>query len=111
MEKLAQQVKAPTTIAPHLDKVYANLCSKSTKQADRALVCLQALTMDAMGLLWETVEMINGKEDTVELDLDKLGAALKAAMIFFGNASTQAANLRRQKIMEGINKDLVPFTV
>ena len=38
-----------TTIAPHLDKVYVDLCSKSTKQADRALACLQALMLDAVG--------------------------------------------------------------
>ena len=55
--------------------------------------------------------MINGEEEEVELDLDKLGAALEAAMTYLGNTPTQAANLRRQKIMEDINKDLVPFTM
>ena len=81
------------------------------KQVDRALARLQVLTLDAVGLLWEALEMINGKEEEVELDLDKLGAALEAAMTFLGNALTQAANLRRQKIMEDNNKDLVPFTM
>ena len=55
--------------------------------------------------------MINSKKEEVELDLDKLGAALEGAMTFIGNASTQVANLRRQRIMEDINKDLVPFTM
>ena len=97
---------------PHLDKVYANSCSKSTKQSDRALVHIQALTLDAVGPLSEALEMINCKEeDKVEVDLEKLGATLEAAMTFIGNASTQMANLRRQRIMEDINKDLVPFTM
>ena len=46
--------------------------------------------------------MINSKKEGVELSLDKLGAALEGAMTFMGNASTQVANLRRQRIMEGI---------
>ena len=104
--------KAPTTIAPRLDKVYADSCSKSTKQSDRALARIQALTLDAVGPLSEALEMINcEEEDEVEVDLEKLGATLEAAMTFIGNASTQMANLRRQRIMEDINKDLVPFTM
>ena len=55
--------------------------------------------------------MINTKADEVEVDLDKLGAAVEAAITFLGNASTQTANLRRQRIMEDINKDLVPYTM
>ena len=55
--------------------------------------------------------MVNSEEEEVELDLDKLGAALQGAMTFIGNASTQVANMRRQRIMEDINKDLVPFTM
>ena len=103
--------KAATTIAPRLDKVYGDSCSKSTKQADRALARLQALTLDAVGPLAEALEMVNSDEEEVEIDLDKLGAALEGAMTFIGNASTQVANLRRQRIMEDINKDLVPFTM
>ena len=41
--------KAPMTIAPCLDKVYADSCSKNTKQSDRVLAHIQALTLDAMG--------------------------------------------------------------
>ena len=43
--------------------------------------------------------------------MEKLGATLEAAMTFIGNTSIQMANLRRQRIMEDINKDLVPFTM
>ena len=55
--------------------------------------------------------MVNSEQEEVEIDLDKLGAALEGAMTFIGNASTQVANLRRQRLMEDINKDLVPFTM
>lgn len=56
--------------------------------------------------------MINcEEEDEVEVDLEKLGATLEADMTFIGNTSIQMANLRRQRIMEDINKDLVPFTM
>ena len=41
--------KVPTIIAPHLDKVYGDSCSKSTKQADRALAQLQARCWTAGG--------------------------------------------------------------
>ena len=41
--------KAPVTRAPCLEKVYADSCSKSTKQADRSLVRIQALMFDAAG--------------------------------------------------------------
>ena len=44
------------------------------------------------------------------LDLDKLVAALETPLAFIGNASCQTSNLRRQKIMEDINKDLVSYT-
>ena len=102
-------------LPPYLDKVYADSCSKSTTQSDRALAHIQALTLDAVGPLSEALEMINceeeEEEEEVEVDLEKLGATLGATMTFIGNASTQMANLRRQRIMEDINKDLVPFTM
>ena len=83
-------------------------CSKSTKQAHRALVCLQALTLDTVGPISEALEMINTEVDEVEVDLS---AALEAAMTFLGNTSTQTTNLRRQRIVKDINKDLVPHTM
>ena len=51
------------------------------------------------------------EEEQVELDLEKLGSALEAAMNFLGNASAQTSNLQRQKLMEDINKDLVSYTM
>ena len=106
-------LKAPVTITPRLDKVYADSCSKSTKQADKSLARIQALTLDAAGPLSEALEMVHavdGDSDQVELDLEKLVAALETSLAFIGNASCQTSNLRRQKIMEDINKDLISYT-
>jgi len=109
-EKLGRKfilLKASSTIALQLDKI----CSKSTKQADKALACLQILTLDVVGPISKALEMINTKADEVKVDLDKLGTALEAAMTFLGIAFTQTTNLRRQRIMEDINKDLVSYTM
>ena len=91
----------------------AESCSKTTKQVDKPLAHLQTLTLDAVGPITEALEMVNRvkEEEQVELDLEKLGSTLEAAMTFLGNASTQISNLRQQKLMEDINKDLVPYTM
>ena len=105
--------KAPVTITPRLNKVYVDSCSKSTKQADKSLARIQALTLDAAGLLSEALEMVDAVDrdsNQVELDLDKLVAAQETLLAFIGNASCQTSNLRRQKIMEDINKDLISYT-
>jgi len=41
--------KVASTISLRVDKVFAELCLKSTKQADKTLARLQALTLDAVG--------------------------------------------------------------
>ena len=73
---------------------------------------LQALMLDAVGLVLEALEQLNTAADSdseeVELDVEKLGSALEAALTFLGNASTQTSNLRHLRLMEDINKELVP---
>ena len=107
--------KAPVTRAPHLDKVYADSCSKSTKQADRSLARMQALMLDTAGLILKALEQLNATteddSEEIELDLEKLRDALEASLTFLGNTSTQTSNMRCLKLMEDINKDLVPYTM
>ena len=66
--------------------------------------------LDAVGLISDALEQLNiasdSESDEIELDLEKLGYALDAALTFLGNASTQTSNLRRVKLMEDINKEL-----
>lgn len=56
--------------------------------------------------------MVNSVEEDKQfkLDLEKLGSTLEAAMTFLGNASTKTSNFWWQRLMEDINKDLVPYT-
>ena len=103
--------KPPVTRAPRLDKIYADSCSKSTKQSDKSLARLQALMLGPISDALEQLNIASDSEsDEIELDLEKLGSALEAALTFLGNASTQTSNLRRVKLMEDINKELVTYT-
>ena len=70
--------------------------------------------LDAVAPILEVLEQLNSATDSgseeVELDFEKLTSALEADLTFLGNASTQTSNLRRLKLMEDINKDLVAYT-
>ena len=61
------------------------------------------------------MEQLNSAADSeskkVELDFKKLSSALEGTLTFLGNVSTQTSNLRRLKLMEDINKDLVGYTM
>ena len=96
----------PFTTSPRLDKVMAAECSKSTKSADLQLSRIQALFLDAVGPLSGLIDGINkGTEVTV----DDVEGAVKAALTFLGNASSQCTSLRRVGILEEYNKDLISF--
>ena len=82
-------------------------CSKSTKANDKTLAHLQALTLDAVGPLTDLLEKLNS--DAVEIDADKVGYAVESAISLIGNASSQISILRREKILEEYNKDLLSF--
>ena len=81
-------------------------CSKSTKSADLQLSRIQALFLDAVGPLSGLIDGINkGTEVTV----DNVEGAVKAALTFLGNASSQCTSLRRVGILEEYKKDLISF--
>ena len=99
--------KVAVTKTPSLDPVMAAQCSKSTKANDKTLARLQALMLDAVGPLTDLLEKLNS--DAVEIDADKVGYAVKSAISLIGNASYQVSILRREKILEEYNKDLLLF--
>ena len=82
-------------------------CLKSTKTNDKVLACLQALTLDTVGPLTHLLEKLNLEES--EIDADEVGYAVESAIKQIGNASSQMSILRRQKILEEYNKDLLSF--
>ena len=108
--QLRQQFIIPDamfTASPRLDKVMATECSKSTKSADQQLSRIQALFLDAVGPLSGLLDDIN---KGTEVTLDDMEGAVKAALTFMGNASSQCTSLRRVGILEEYNKDLVSFS-
>ena len=108
--QLRQQFIIPDamfTASPRLDKVMATECSKSTKSADQQLSRMQALFLDAVGPLSGLLDDIN---KGTEVTLDDMEGAVKAALTFMGNASSQCTSLRRVGILEEYNKDLVSFS-
>ena len=96
----------PFTTAPRLDKVMAAECSKSLKSADNSLSRIQALFLDAVGPLSGLLEKVN---TGTEISVDDMEGAVKAALTFIGNASSQCTSLRRTGILEEYNRDLVSF--
>jgi len=82
-------------------------CSKSAKSADQQLSWIQALFLDAVGPLSGLLENIN---KGTEVTLDDMEGAVKAALTFIGNVSSQRTSLRRVSILEEYNKDLVSFS-
>ena len=81
--------------------------SKSTKANDKTLARLQALTLNAVGPLTDLLEKLNS--DAVEIDADEVSYAVESAIMLIGNASSQISILRREKILEEYNKDLLSF--
>lgn len=107
--QLKQQFIVPDTLfttAPWLDKVMAGECSKSLKSTDNSLSIIQTLFLDAVGPLSELLEKVN---NGTEVSINDMEGAVKAALAFVGNASSQYTLLRRTGILEEYNKDLVSF--
>ena len=97
----------PFTAAPRLDKVMATECSKNLKSADTSLSRIQALFLDAVGPLSDLLDKVNSN---TELSVEDMEGAVKAALTFIGNASSQCTALRRTGILDEYNKDLVSFS-
>ena len=99
--------KVAVTKALTLDPVMSSQCSKSTKTNDKALARVQALTLDAIGPLTDLLEKLNS--DEVEISAEDVGYAVESAVTLLSNASSQMSGLRRQKVLEEYNKDLLSF--
>jgi len=112
--KLADSFALPrvaVTKTPDLDKIMAAQCSKSIKTNDKALARIQALNSDALGPLTELMELLNreNEEDEVPDLRDQVGYVVESAITLLGNAFAQMSALRRQKVLEEYNKELITF--
>ena len=84
----------------------ADECSKSVKTSDQSFSRIQALFLDAVGPLSGMLDSIN---KGTELAVEDVEDAVKAALNFLGNASSQCTSLRRTGILREYNKDLVSY--
>ena len=102
--------KVAVTKTPELDKIMAAQCSKSTKSNDQALARIQALNSDSLGPLTELLELLNKSVEEDVLDLqERVGYTVESAITLLGNAFAQMSVLRRQKVLEEYNKELLTF--
>lgn len=79
-------------------------CAKSIKSADQQLSCIQALFLDAVGPLSGSLNSIN---KGIKVILEDMEGTVKTTLTFIRNASSQCNSLRRARILEEYNKDLV----
>ena len=93
--------------APFLDTAMAGQCSSSTKALDWTLTNLQGQVLEAVGPLSQLLESIKNEE--AQPSMDQIGKAVKTALTLLANASIQILAVRRTKVLEDHNKELVPF--
>ena len=102
----------PITMAPKLDKVMAAECLPTVRSTDQSLARLQALMLDAVGLLTDLMERMAGtcEEEDQGIDLKVVEDVVHSALAFLGNTATQFSTYWRTKILEEYNKDFVSFS-
>ena len=91
------------TRAPFLDTMMGSQCSRTVKSKDRSLYTTQGLLLEAIGLLIQLLEAVNNPP------MDQIGEALATAITLLANASNKMSLMRRIRIPEEYNKELVPF--
>ena len=93
--------------APFLDAMMGTQCSKAMKSADRSMSKLQGLVLDAIGPLTQLLEVVN--DDQARVTTDQISEAVETAISLLANASYQISAVRRPKVLEEYNKELLPF--
>ena len=97
----------PFTTSPHLNKMIAGECSKSTKANDSLFSDIQAHFLDAVGPLTGIIEAINGGK---QLAIEDVESVVKVALTLLGNTSHWCTSIRRQGVLlQDYNKDLVSY--
>lgn len=99
--------KVEATRTPRFDQVIRSLAPQSAKTSDRELARLQTFVLDSMAPLSALMELLSHDTDWVSIE-DVRNATLTATELI-GNASAQISHLRREKLMQSINKNLLPL--
>ena len=95
------------TRAPFLDAMMASECSKTVRSTDRSLYTLQGLILEAVGPLSQLLEAVNNPN--LDVTMDQIGDAVETAITLIANASNKTSLMRRTKVLEEYNKELVTF--
>ena len=95
------------TRAPFLDTMMASECSKTCKSMDRSLDTLQGLILEAIGPLSQLLEAVN--DPNPQVSMDQIREAVETAITLLANASNKVSVMRRTRILEEYNKELVTF--
>lgn len=95
------------TRAPFLDAMMGSECSKPCKSLDRSLYTLQGLLLEPIGPLSQLLEAVNDPDPQVTMD--QIGEAVETAITLLANASNKLSLMRRARILEEYNKELVAF--
>ena len=95
------------TKTPILDTMIASQCSSSVKSLDCTLSSLQGQMLEAVGPLSQLLEAVNDNEPQVSMD--QIGEAVETAITLLANASGQVSAVRRARVLEDYNKELLPF--
>ena len=95
------------TRAPFLDAMMASECSKTVRSTDRSLYTLQGLILEAVGPLSQLLEAVN--DPNSDVTMDQIGDAVETAITLIANASNKTSLMRRTRVLEEYNKELVTF--
>ena len=78
---------------PLLDSVMTSQCLKNTKVKNKSLAHVQALMLDAIGPLTDTLEKLNLEESKIAAE--EIGYAVESTVTLLGNALSQMSTLQR----------------
>ena len=76
---------------------------------DRSLCTLQGLLLEPIGPFSQLLEAVNDPDPQVSMD--QIGEAVEMAITLLVNASNKLSLMRRTRVLEEYNKELVAFAV
>ena len=98
--------KVPATRPAQLDPMMRSEASTAAKAADKQLAKVQTLLLDSLAPLTSVIES-HHKGDT--LDLKEVVQAVRSGITLIGNANAHLLHLRRERIVNEMNKALLPI--
>lgn len=99
--------KVPLMKTLELDKIIKAQCWKITRSNDQALARIQVLNSDTLSPHSELLEMLS--KDGIQISNEQARLGVESAITLLGNAFAHMSMLRRQRVLEEYNKELLTF--